>query len=49
MLMDKVYHFSDVNEMGNCYQLVLLMDSEYLVMQMNWPILVMGKSQKLIK
>ncbi len=46
--MDRVYHFSDVNEKGNCYQLVLLMDRGYLVMQMNWPILVMGKSHKLI-
>jgi hypothetical protein len=49
MLMDKVYHFSDVNEMGNHYRLVLLMHRGYLVMQMNWPILVTGKSHKLIK
>jgi hypothetical protein len=35
--------------MGNHYQLVLLMDSKYSVMQMNWPILVMGKLHKLIK
>jgi hypothetical protein len=34
--MDRVYHFSDVNEKGNCYQLVMLMDREYSVMQMNW-------------
>jgi hypothetical protein len=48
--MDRVYHFSDVNEKGNCYQLVLLlMDRGYFVMQMNWPILVMDKSHKLIK
>jgi hypothetical protein len=25
MLMDRVYHFKDVNEKGNRYQLVLLM------------------------
>jgi hypothetical protein len=49
MLTDWVYHFSDVNEKGNCYQWVLLMDRGYLVMQMNWPFLVMGKSHKLIK
>jgi hypothetical protein len=49
MLMDRVYHFSDVNEMGNRYQLVLLMDSGCSVMQINWPILVMGKLHKLIK
>jgi hypothetical protein len=49
MLMNRVYHFSDVDEKGNRYQLVLLMDRGYLVMQMNWPILVMGKSLKLIK
>ncbi len=49
MLMDRVYHFSGVNEKGNHYQLVLLMDRGYSVMQMNWPILVMGKSHKLIK
>jgi hypothetical protein len=49
MLMDRVYHFSDVNEKGNRYQLVLLMDRGYLVMKMNWPILVMGKSHKSIK
>ena len=49
MLMDRVYHFSDVYEKGNRYQLVLLMDRGYLVMQMNWPILVTGKSHKLIK
>ncbi len=49
MLMDRVYHFSDVNEKGNRYQLVLLMDRGYSVMQMNWPILVLGKLHKLIK
>jgi hypothetical protein len=49
MLMDRVYHFGDVNEKGNRYQLVLLMDKGYSVMQMNWPILVTGKSHKLIK
>jgi hypothetical protein len=49
MLMDRVYHFSDVNEMGSHYQLVLLMDSRYSVMQMNWPILVIGKLHKVIK
>jgi hypothetical protein len=49
MLMDRVYHFSDVNEKGNCYQLVLLMDRRFLVVQMNWPILVTGKLHKLIK
>ena len=49
LLMDRVYHFSDVNEKGNHYQLVMLMDRGYLVMQMNWPFLVMGKSHKLIK
>ncbi len=49
MFMDRMYHFSDVNEKGNCYQLVMLMDRGYLVMQMNWPSLVMGKSCKLIK
>ncbi len=49
MLMGRVYRFSDVNEKGNRYQLVLLMDSGYLVMQMNWPILVMGKLHNLIK
>ncbi len=49
MLMDRVYHFSDVNEKGNCYQLVLLMDRGYSVMQMNWPNLVMGRLHKLIK
>jgi hypothetical protein len=48
MLMDRVYHLSDVNEKGNRYQLVLLMDRGYSVMQMNWPILVMGKLHKLI-
>jgi hypothetical protein len=26
MLMNKAYHFSDVNEKGNCYQMVMLMD-----------------------
>jgi hypothetical protein len=49
MLMDRVCYFSYVNEKGNCYQLVLLMDRGYLVMQMNWPILVMGKWHKIIK
>jgi hypothetical protein len=49
MLMDRVYHFSDVNAKGNCYQLVMLMDRGYLVMQINWPFLVMGKLHKLIK
>jgi hypothetical protein len=49
MLMDRVYHCSDVDERGNCFQLVLLMNRGYLVMQMKWPILVMGKSLKLIK
>ncbi len=49
MLMDRVYHFSDVNEKGNRYQLVMLMNRGYLVMQKNWPFLVMGKSHKLIK
>ncbi len=49
ILMDRVYHFSDGNEKGNCYQLMLLMDRGYSVMQMNWPILVMGKSHKHIK
>ncbi len=39
MLMDWVYHFSDVNEKGNRYQLVMLMDRGYTVMQMNWPFL----------
>ncbi len=43
MLRDRVYHFSDVNEKGNCYQLVMLMDRGYSVMQINWPFLVMGK------
>jgi hypothetical protein len=47
--MDRVYHFSDVNEKGNHYQLVMLMDRGYLVIQMNRPFLVMGKSHKLIK
>ncbi len=47
MLMDRVYHFSDVNENGNRYQLVMLMNRGYLVMQMNWPFLVTGKSHKL--
>ncbi len=45
--MDRVYHFSDVNEKGNCNQLVMLTDRGNLVMQMNWPFLVMGKSHKL--
>ncbi len=49
MLMDRKYHFSDVNEWGNRCQLVMLMDREYSVMQMNWPFLVMGKLRKLIK
>ncbi len=49
MSMDRVYHLSDVNEQGNCYQLVLVMDRGDSVMQMNWPILVMGKWHKLIK
>jgi hypothetical protein len=49
MSMDRVYHFSNVNEKGNRYQLVLLMDRGDSVMQMNWPILVMSKSHKLIK
>ncbi len=49
MLMNRVYHFSYVNEKGNCYQLVLLIDRGYSAMQMNWPILVTGKSHKLIK
>ncbi len=49
MLMDRVYHFSDINEQGNHYQLVLLMDRGYSVMQMNWPIFLMGKWHKLIK
>jgi hypothetical protein len=40
LLMDRVYHFSDVNEKGNCYQLVMLMDRGYSMMQMNWPFLV---------
>jgi hypothetical protein len=47
--MDRVYHFSDVNEKGNRYQFVMLMDRGYLVMQMNSPFLVMGELQKLIK
>ncbi len=47
--MDRVYHFSDVNEKGNCYKLLMLMDRGYSVMQMNWPFLVMGKLHKLIK
>ncbi len=49
MLMDRVYHVSDINEKGNHYQLVLLIDRGYLLMQMSWPMLVMGKSHKLIK
>ncbi len=49
MLIDRVYHFSDVNEMGNLNQLVLLLDRGYSVMQMNLPILVMGKLHTLIK
>jgi hypothetical protein len=49
MLMDRVYHLSYVNEKGNHYQFVMLMNRGYLVMQMNWPFLVMGKSHKLIK
>jgi hypothetical protein len=49
MFMDRVYHFSDVHEKGYCYQLVMLMDRGYLVMQMNWPFLVMGKLHNLIK
>ncbi len=43
-----MYHFSDVNEKGNCYQLVMLMDRGYSMMQINWPFLVMGKSHKLL-
>ncbi len=49
MIMDRVYHFSDVNDKDDRYQLVMLMDREYLVMQMNWPFLVMGKLHKFIK
>jgi hypothetical protein len=49
MLMDRVYHFSDDNEKGSHYQLAMLMDRGCLVMQTNWPFLVMGKSHKLIK
>jgi hypothetical protein len=49
MLMDRVYHFSDVNKKGNHYQLVLLMDRGYSMMQMNLLILVMDKSYKLFK
>ncbi len=48
MLMDRVYHFSDVNEKGNHYQLVMLMDRGNLVMQLNWPFLVTGKLHKLL-
>jgi hypothetical protein len=49
ILIDRVYHFSDVNEKGNRNQLVILMERGYLVVQMNWPSLVMGKPHRLIK
>ncbi len=46
----------DVNEQGYRSRMVMLRDRKYhfsdvkyLVMQMNWPFLVMGKSRKLIK
>ncbi len=35
--------FGDANELANF--LVMIMDSRYVVMQMNWPFLVTGKSQ----
>jgi hypothetical protein len=43
MFMDKRYSFGDVNEKD--VFLVMLMDSRYVVMQMNWPFLVTGESQ----
>jgi hypothetical protein len=35
--------FGDANELAGV--LVMLMDSRYVVMQMNWPFLVTGESQ----
>jgi hypothetical protein len=35
--------FGDANEIGRF--LVMLLDSRYVVMQINWPFLVTGKSQ----
>jgi hypothetical protein len=35
--------FGDANEIGHF--LVMLMDSRYVVMQINWPFLVTGESQ----
>ena len=35
--------FGDANELA--VFLVMLMDSQYVVMQMNWPYLVTGESQ----
>jgi hypothetical protein len=37
--------FGDANELA--VFLVMLMDSRYVVMQMNWPFLVTGESQSL--
>jgi hypothetical protein len=48
------YFFGDVNKQytlvfgdanGSAIFLVMLMDSQYVVMQMNWPFLVTGESQ----
>jgi hypothetical protein len=44
MLINNI-HWYLVMQMNRPFFLVMLMDSRYVVMQINWPILVTGESQ----